>query len=88
MPASASSASGRRAMPRRPHPPPPTLLESAIPKWIEQAPLLGLIAVLGIIALALLARRRDADDTGFDDQVLAAALLAEVSAIRDAAGTV
>ena len=33
----------------------------------------------------LLARRRDADDNGFDDQVLAAALLAEVSAIRDAA---
>ena len=65
--------------------PAPTLLESAIPKWIEHAPLLGLMAVLGIIALALLARRRDADDTGFDDQVLAAALLAEVSAIRDAA---
>ncbi len=66
-------------------PPPPTLLQSAIPKWIEHAPLLGLMAVLGIIALALLARRRDADDNGFDDQVLAAALLAEVSAIRDAA---
>ena len=66
-------------------PPPPTLLESAIPKWIEHAPLLGLMAVLGIIALALLARRRDADDNGFDHQVLAAALLAEVSAIRDAA---
>jgi endonuclease YncB( thermonuclease family) len=66
-------------------PPAPTLLESAIPKWIEHAPLLGLMAVLAIIALALLARRRDADDNGFDDQVLAAALLAEVSAIRDAA---
>jgi endonuclease YncB( thermonuclease family) len=66
-------------------PPPPTLLESAIPKWIEHAPLLGLMAVFGIIALVLLARRRDADDNGFDDQVLAAALLAEVSAIRDAA---
>jgi endonuclease YncB( thermonuclease family) len=61
---------------------PPTLMQSALPKWIEHAPLLGLMAVLGIIALALLARRRDAD---FDDQVLAAALLAEVSAIRDAA---
>ena len=66
-------------------PSPPTLLESAIPKWIEHAPLLGLMAVLGIIALMLLARRRDADDNGFDDQALAAALLAEVSAIRDAA---
>jgi|SRR5688572_3419837 len=66
--------------------PAPTLLESAIPKWIEHAPLLGLMAVLGIIALALLARRReDAPDSGFDDRVLAAALLAEVSAIRDAA---
>ena len=68
-------------------PPPPSLLENAIPKWIEHAPLLGLIAVLGLIALVLLARRRDAvpDDVGCDDQVLAAALLAEVSAIRDAA---
>jgi endonuclease YncB( thermonuclease family) len=66
-------------------PPPPNVLESAIPKWIEHAPLLGLMAVLGIIALALLARRRDVDDSGFDEQVLAAALLAEVSAIRDAA---
>jgi endonuclease YncB( thermonuclease family) len=67
-------------------PPPPTLLESAIPKWIEHAPLLGLIAVLGIAALVLLARRReDAPNDGFEDQVLAAALLAEVSAIRDAA---
>jgi endonuclease YncB( thermonuclease family) len=66
--------------------PAPTLLESAIPKWIEHAPLLGLMAVLGIIALALLARRReDAPDNGFDDQVLVAALLAEVSAIRDVA---
>jgi endonuclease YncB( thermonuclease family) len=66
--------------------PAPTLLESALPKWIEHAPLLGLMAVLGVVALALLARRReDAPDNGFDDQVLAAALLAEVSAIRDAA---
>ena len=65
--------------------PAPTLLENAIPKWIEHAPLLGLMAVLGIFALILLARRRDPDDNGFDDQVLAAVLLAEVSAIRDAA---
>jgi endonuclease YncB( thermonuclease family) len=68
-------------------PPPPTPLQSAIPKWIEQAPLLGLIAVLGLIALILLARRREAtpNSNEIDDQVLTAALLAEVSAIRDAA---
>ena len=68
-------------------PPPPTLLQSAIPKWIELAPLLGLIALLGIIGLIQLARRREAsnDVDGFDDQVLIAALLAEVSAIRDVA---
>ena len=67
--------------------PPPTLLQSAIPKWLELAPLLGLIALLGIIGLIQLARRREdaPNDDGFDDQVLAAALLAEVSAIRDAA---
>ena len=71
--------------------PPPTLaalLQGAVPKWIEQAPLLGLIAVLGIIGLALLARRREASANGeeaVDDQVLAATLLAEVSAIRDSA---
>ena len=70
-----------------PAPAAPSLLQSAIPKWIEQAPLLGLIAVLGIIGLALLARRRGATANGdaVDDQVLAAILLAEVSAIRDAA---
>jgi endonuclease YncB( thermonuclease family) len=69
-----------------PAPPQRTLLQSAIPKWFEQAPLLGLIALLGIIGLALLARRRDANggDT-VDDQVFAATLLAEVSAIRDSA---
>jgi endonuclease YncB( thermonuclease family) len=72
--------------------PPPApmaaLLQSAIPKWIEQAPLLALLAVLGIIGLALLARRRDPVANGedaVDDQVLAATLLAEVSAIRDSA---
>jgi len=66
---------------------PPTLLQSAIPKWIELAPLLGLIALLGIIGVVQLARRRDASNEvdGVDDQVLVAALLAEVSAIRDVA---
>jgi len=69
-------------------PPAPSLLDNAIPKWIEHAPLLGLIAVLGIIGLALLARRREAGANGeeaVDDRVLAATLLAEVSAIRDSA---
>ncbi|HJR21052.1 MAG TPA: thermonuclease family protein [Dongiaceae bacterium] len=67
-------------------PPPPTLLQGAIPKWIELAPLLGLIAMLGIIGLIQLARRREANGVeGIDDKVLTAALLAEVSAIRDAA---
>lgn len=66
--------------------PPPTLLESAIPKWLELAPLLGLVALLGIIGLMQLARRNGANGgDGIDDQVLTAALLAEVSAIRDAA---
>jgi len=71
-----------------PAPPQPTWLQSALPKWIDQAPLLGLIFVLGIIALALLARRRDAnagnEDT-VDHRVLAATFLAEVAAIRDSA---
>ncbi|HJT11546.1 MAG TPA: thermonuclease family protein, partial [Dongiaceae bacterium] len=67
-------------------PPPPTLLQDAIPKWIELAPLLGLVALLGIIGLIQLARRRETtDEPGIDDKVLTAALLAEVSAIRDAA---
>jgi len=64
------------------------MLQGAVPKWIEQAPLLGLIAVLGIIGLALLARRRDTgvnDEEALDDRALTAILLAEVSAIRDSA---
>ena len=69
-----------------PSPPPPTLLQSAIPKWLELAPLLGLVALLGIIGLIQLARRNGASGAdGIDVQVLSAALLAEVSAIRDAA---
>jgi endonuclease YncB( thermonuclease family) len=68
-------------------PPPATPLQSAIPKWIELAPLLGLIALLGLIGLLQMARRRDEpqNGTGIDEQVLTAALLAEVAAIRDAA---
>ncbi|WP_284735625.1 thermonuclease family protein [Dongia deserti] len=71
-----------------PTPPQPTPLQSAVPKWIEQAPLLGLIAVLGLIALVLLARRRDVTpdvEGAADGHVLAATLLAEVAAIRDSA---
>jgi endonuclease YncB( thermonuclease family) len=71
-----------------PAPPQPTLLESALPKWIELAPLLGLTALLGVIGLVLLARRRDSrpnTDDALHDRVLAATLLAEVSAIRDSA---
>ncbi|HEX6119337.1 MAG TPA: thermonuclease family protein [Dongiaceae bacterium] len=66
----------------------PSLVQAAMPRWIEQAPLLGLIAVLGIIALALLARRPHAppaSEDQVDERVLAATLLAEVSAIRDSA---
>jgi endonuclease YncB( thermonuclease family) len=66
--------------------PAPTLLESALPKWIEHAPLLGLVALLGVVGLIQLARQSGANGgDGIDDRVLAAALLAEVSAIRDAA---
>jgi endonuclease YncB( thermonuclease family) len=78
----------RAAAPPAPPPPPqPTLIQSALPKWIEQAPLLGLIALLGIGALALLARRRSgaAQDHAINDAALVATLLAEVSAIRESA---
>jgi endonuclease YncB( thermonuclease family) len=94
--AEAEARAGKRGIwaPRDAAPPPPppqpkpTLLQSAMPKWIEQAPLLGLIAVLGITALALLARRRAApanDEDGVDNEALTAAFLAEVAAIRDSA---
>jgi endonuclease YncB( thermonuclease family) len=66
--------------------PQPTLLQASVPKWLEQAPLLGLVAVLGIAALVLLARRRETSgEDAVDDHVLTATLLAEVSAIRDSA---
>jgi endonuclease YncB( thermonuclease family) len=65
--------------------PAPTPLQAAIPKWIELAPLLGLVALLGIVGLLQMARRRDDNDSGIDEQVLTAALLAEVSVIRDVA---
>jgi endonuclease YncB( thermonuclease family) len=59
----------------------------AVPKWLEQAPLLALLALLGIIGLALLGRRSSAParEEPIDDGALTAALLAEVSAIRDSA---
>lgn len=76
----------RNAAPAAPKPP---LIETVVPKWIEQAPLLGLIAVLGLIALGLLARRPGTaapiEDEATDAAALAAILLAEVSAIRDSA---
>jgi len=68
-----------------PPPPQPTFLQRAIPKWIEQAPLLALLGLVAVIGLALLARRREANGDEVDDQVLAATLLAEVAAIRDSA---
>jgi endonuclease YncB( thermonuclease family) len=68
--------------------PAPNWLQSNLPKWIEQAPLLGLIFLLGLLALLLLARRggtsANTEET-VDERVLAATLLAEVSAIRDSA---
>jgi len=63
----------------------PTLVQDAIPKWLELAPLFGLIAMLGIIGLIQLRRSGANGADGMDMQVLTAALLAEVSAIRDAA---
>jgi endonuclease YncB( thermonuclease family) len=66
-------------------PPLPTLVQDAIPKWLELAPLFGLIALLGIIGLIQLRRSAANGADGMDMQVLTAALLAEVSAIRDAA---
>ncbi|HKP27664.1 MAG TPA: thermonuclease family protein [Dongiaceae bacterium] len=66
-------------------PPLPTLVQDAIPKWLELAPLFGLIALLGIIGLIQLRRSGANGADGMDVQVLTAALLAEVSAIRDAA---
>jgi endonuclease YncB( thermonuclease family) len=68
--------------------PAPNWLQSNLPKWIEQAPLLGLLLVLGLVALLLLARRGGANanaEEAVDERVLAATLLAEVSAIRDSA---
>jgi endonuclease YncB( thermonuclease family) len=75
------------APPAPPPPPQPTLIQSALPKWIEQAPLLGLIALLGIGVLGLLARRRSgsAQDHAINETALVATLLAEVSAIRESA---
>lgn len=78
------------AAPKDATPPPAHPLSNwrdAVPKWIEQAPLLALLASLGLIGLALLARRPHASaaDDPVDDGALTAALLAEVSAIQDSA---
>ena len=65
--------------------PPPSLLQTMLPRWIEQAPLLLLIALLGIVGLALYARRHGRGDPDSIDENLTSVLLAEVTAIRDSA---
>lgn len=65
--------------------PAPTLLRSMLPKWTEQAPLLALIALLGVAGLVLYARRHGRGDPDSIDENLTAVLLAEVTAIRDSA---
>lgn len=65
--------------------PAPSLLQTLLPRWMEQAPLLALAAILGIIALGLLGRRRGRGDPKLVDDNLTAVLLAEVTAIRDSA---
>lgn len=66
-------------------PPPPGLVETLLPRWMEQAPLLALIALLGIAGLAILARRRGRGDPDALDDNLTAVFLAEVMSIRDSA---
>lgn len=63
----------------------PTLLQGMLPKWIEQAPLLGLIALIGLVGLVIYARRHGRGDPDSIDENLTAVLLAEVAAIRDSA---
>jgi endonuclease YncB( thermonuclease family) len=65
--------------------PPPRLLDTLLPRWMEQAPLLALIALLGIVGLALFARRHGRGDPNAVDDNLTTVLLAEVMAIRDSA---
>lgn len=66
-------------------PPPPGLIATLLPRWLEQAPLLVLVALLGIAALALFARRQSRGDPDAIDDNLTAIFLAEVMAIRDSA---
>lgn len=66
-------------------PPAPGLLQTLAPRWLEQAPLLLLLALLGLAGLAILARHRGRGDPKSVDENLTAVLLAEVTAIRDSA---
>jgi hypothetical protein len=61
----------------------PGMIETLLPRWAAQIPLLALIALLGVAALILYARRTAEPEGG--DANLTAVLLAEVTAIRDSA---
>ncbi|HWA51291.1 MAG TPA: thermonuclease family protein [Dongiaceae bacterium] len=64
-------------------PPPPSMIETLLPRWAAQIPLLALIGLLGVAGLILYARRTSEPEGG--DANLTAVLLAEVTAIRDSA---
>ncbi len=64
-------------------PPTPGMIETLLPRWAAQIPLLALIALLGVAGLVLYARRTAEPESG--EANLAAVLLAEVTAIRDSA---
>lgn len=63
--------------------PAPGMIETLLPRWAAQIPLLALIALLGVAGLVLYARRTAEPDS--TDANLTAVLLAEVAAIRDSA---
>lgn len=63
--------------------PAPSMIETLLPRWAAQIPLLALIALLGVAGLILYARRTAEPEGG--DANLTAVLLAEVTAIRDSA---
>lgn len=64
-------------------PPAPGMIETLLPRWAAQIPLLALIGLLGVAGLVLYARRTAEPEGG--DANLTAVLLAEVTAIRDSA---
>jgi endonuclease YncB( thermonuclease family) len=63
--------------------PAPSMIETLLPRWAAQIPLLALIGLLGVAGLVLYARRTAEPEGG--DANLTAVLLAEVTAIRDSA---